>query len=520
MPLRRNNTTANDYNNGVIGLSKPKTVIYTDGLFGRRDIYASFDDINRDNVVAEVNRALAIHCENLLEEEYLYWHRRGLTPVLNRTKERNSFVLNKIVVQLDETIVSFKNGFFLMTPAAYIARNESSQESVSKLNEYLYRSGKQLADNKVADWFHTVGKGALFVEPGDDDDVPYRAYALDPRSAFVVYSMSPGNKPVMGVHTVTVGDTLWIDVYTERYVFRLSGSVTGKIMSADPNYMATAVDIVSVLPNVIGKIPIIEYAYNSVKQSAFEGALALIDAASELQSARLDGVDQFIQSLVVMYNAELPEGEDADSLKKKGMILLKSSGENKADIKILSEQLNQSESQTLLDSLYDEIADVCAIPKVGDRSTYDTTGMAIMAANGWYQASVSAQNTTDLFKESNRYFDEIVLEILNRKGLITDLKISDFEINISRTETANMQSKAQAFNTLLASGLHPELAAAKSGVSSDPVSDIKMSEKYIKMVWGDPDKVDKTEEQTNGQGEAEIIEEARDGDTDETGGAV
>lgn len=496
-------------------------IIYTDGLFGRRDIYASFDDITRENVVPEVNRALAIHCENLLQEEYLYWHRRGMTPVLHRTKERNSFVLNKIVVALDETIVAFKNGYFLMSPASYIARNEAAQESVAKLNEYLYRSGKQMADNKVADWFHTVGKGALFVEPSDDDDVPYRAYALDPRSAFVVYSMAPGNRPIMGVHTVTVGDTLWIDVYTERYVFRLSGSVTGKIMSSDPNYMATAIDVVSVLPNVLGKIPIIEYAYNSVKQSAFEGAIGLIDAASELQSARLDGVDQFIQSLVVMYNAELPENETADSLKKKGMILLKSSGENKADIKILSEQLNQTQTQTLLDSIYDEIAEICAIPKVGDRNTYDSTGLSVMAANGWYQASISAQNTTDLYVESNRYFDEIVLEILNRKGLITDLKISDFEINISRTETANMQSKAQAFNTLLASGLHPELAAAKSGVSSDPVSDIKMSEKFLKMVWGDPDKVDEVEEQTDGQGEAQIVEEAKDTDDGgEMGGAV
>ena len=42
-------------------------------------------------------------------------------------------------------------------------------------------------------------------------------------------------------------------------------------------------------------------------------------------------------------------------------------------------------------------------------------------------------------------------------------------------------------NTLIASGLHPELAAAKSGVSNDPVSDIKMSEKWLKLMWGDPD---------------------------------
>ena len=37
--------------------------------------------------------------------------------------------------------------------------------------------------------------------------------------------------------------------------------------------------------------------------------------------------------------------------------------------------------------------------------------------------------------------------------------------------------------------MHPELAASKSGVSNDPVADMKMSEKYLKMIWGDPDVV-------------------------------
>ena len=55
-------------------------------------------------------------------------------------------------------------------------------------------------------------------------------------------------------------------------------------------------------------------------------------------------------------------------------------------------------------------------------------------------------------------------------------------------------------------GMHPELALGKSGVSNDPVADVKMSDKYLKMIWGDPDKVDAAEETNGGQGEAEIIE--------------
>ena len=46
------------------------------------------------------------------------------------------------------------------------------------------------------------------------------------------------------------------------------------------------------------------------------------------------------------------------------------------------------------------------------------------------------------------------------------------------------------------------------------------ADKYLKMVWGDPDKVDEVEQQTNGQGEAEIVESDSDNGENETGGSV
>jgi SPP1 family phage portal protein len=202
------------------------------------------------------------------------------------------------------------------------------------------------------------------------------------------------------------------------------------------------------------------------------------------------------------------------------MIALRSVGENKADFKVLSEQLNQSQTKTLIDSLYDEILRICAMPsRSNGGSTYDTTGAAVLANFGWYQADAAARNTEDLFKESNRQFDAIVVEILKRKQLV-DIDISDFELSFVRNETANVQSKAQAFQTLMSAGLHPELAAAKSGISSDPVKDMKMSEKWLEMIWGNPDKVVEAEQTDGGQGEAKIVESDNDNGENDTGGAV
>ena len=86
-------------------------------------------------------------------------------------------------------------------------------------------------------------------------------------------------------------------------------------------------------------------------------------------------------------------------------------------------------------------------------------------------------------------------------------------MNFVRNETSGAIAKAQALQTYLAAGMAPELAFAKAGVSNDPVKDVLMSEKYLKMIWGDPDNPKK-------KGEAKIVEEDNANGEDAGGGAV
>ena len=499
-----------------------KNAVVRNDMYGRLDIYASFDDITEENLVSELNSALVYHVMNMLQEEFLYWYTRGVQPILNRQKDIREDIMNVVQVNTAAEIVDFKNGYLLQKPCAYTARRKGVQTKLKKLNEYLYRSNKADTDNKVADWFHRVGKGVVFVEPNDDPETPFLTYALDPRSAFVVYSLRPGNKPVMGVNMVVVDGKARFDVFTEKTVYHLSGTTVGKLISLEKNhdFMATATTIDSSEPNVLGRIPIIEYRYNSVNTSAFELAIPLLDELSNLASNACDGVEQFIQSLAIAVNCEFPEGTTISQIRKAGFIQFRSIGENKADFKVLTEQLDQTQTKVLMDNLREEVLRICAMPnRANGGSTYDTTGAAVLASYGWYQADCSARNTEDLFRESNRQFDQIIVDILKRKGLL-DIDPNDFELNFPHGETANIQSKAQAFQTLMAAGLHPELAAEKSGISSDPVKDMKMSEQYLKMVWGDPEKVDEAEQTNGGQGEAEIVESDANNGENETGGAV
>lgn len=458
-------------------------------LFGRRQIFCTVDEINEDNIISEVNSALSIHVENLMDMEYLYWYRRGLQPILNRKKEIRPEINNKVIENHASEICDFKNGYFLVKNCFYISRSDDDEVSdkVKELNEYLYRSGKQEADHQLVDWFHTVGRAVLYVTPNDDRDVPVLAYALDPRNAFVAYDLKPGNSPMLACNLVVRNGKLQCDAYTKDWVYRLSGTMVGQFMTNDPVYIATVDSLDSVEPNVLKEIPIIEYQYNSVWMGAFEAVIPLLNSINEIMSDRENGVAQFIQSLAVAVNVDLDDGVTANDIRKAGMIVLKSIGENKADFKILSEQLNQTETQVLVDYLYDQVLNICGMPK-NDRSKFggSTTGVAELARNGWYQADTVARNTEDFFIKSNRQFDKIFLDILKRKNLLS-LEPSDIKLQIPRNETANMQSKAQAMYTMLGAGLAPELAFAKSGISNDPVTDVAQSKKYLNLIWGDPD---------------------------------
>ena len=495
-------------------------------LVGRLPIWTSvegaFDPARTGDIITEVNEGMVIHNMNLVAMEYLYWYRRGVAPIYARKKSVREEINNKVCVNIAESIVDFKDGYFYTQPCFYSSRKEGDEytKKITKLNEYLYRSGKQTADNKMVDWFHTVGKADLFVRANDDPEVPFKAFALDPRSVFVARSLEPGNPVVYAVHIVQQGEKIFLDVWDKNNVYRMQGTWKGELTTPFPDYITTATDIIDVKPNPLGRVPIIEYYYNSVQMGSFEAVVPLLDAINALQSDRLDGVDQFIQSLLVFYNCELGEDEEGNAItpqliRAMGAVFLKSIGENKADLKEISSQLDQSQTQVFIDNLYDQVMTICGMPMT-DRSgsKYHATGMVALVDNGWYQADTVARNTEDLFLESNREFDEIITDILRVKGLM-DIDPADFDLQFVRNETANIQSKAQAFQTLLAAGMHPELAAKKSGVSNDPVADIKMSDKYIKMIWGDPDNPDVPVESTGEKAALEYNDDPIDRQTRE-----
>ncbi len=464
-------------------------------LHGRRKIYTMADEITRDNVISEVTCALAEHTMNVIEENYLYWYRRGIQPVLEREKAIRSEICNKVCINNADFIVTFKNGYFLTKPATYVSRSKDEKvtQNVQKLNDFLYLSGKHDADNLVVDWFHTCGVGVLFTKPTSETGVPLKTYALDPRGAFDVYSLNPGNEPVYGCNVVADKKHVCLDVFTKTKVFKLKGvALADPTVTSIPTILVAGITYgiteVEESTNFLGEIPIIEYEYNTNRMGAFEKTISIQDAINNTESNRQDGIDQFIQALMILYNCDLDEGVTAENIRKAGMIKLKNVGENKADVKILTETLDQTQTQTTLDDLYEQMLEKSGVPSsVRDGgSTSDNVG-AVYLRSGWAMADTDARNTEDNFKRANRLFDRIFTKVVAEKTKAWGNEIavdpSDIELNFARNSMQNMLVKTQSALNMKQLGLAPEIALERSGLSNDPLTDIEVSAEYIKDAW-------------------------------------
>lgn len=173
-------------------------------MSGRRKIKTSATNINHDNLIEVLDKALSIHELNRSEVDYLWNYYRGEQPIRNRVKEVRPEICNKIVENRANEIVSFKVGYLCGEPIQYVSRNggEEIVKQINTLNEMMFAEDKAAQDQELVEWQMICGTAFRLVlpdEPDYEDEAPFEMFTLDPRDTFVVYSNEIGNKPIMAV---------------------------------------------------------------------------------------------------------------------------------------------------------------------------------------------------------------------------------------------------------------------------------------------------------------------------------
>lgn len=229
--------------------------------------------------------------------------------------------------------------------------------------------------------------------------------------------------------------------------------------------------------NGIKKIPVVEYPNNFYRLSDIEIVITVLDAINKMQSDRMNGIEQFIQSFVKFLNCEM-SGDEWEKLREQGALTVKSNGNGvKADVEIMSDELDQQQSQIAKDDLYENMLIVEGMPDRQENSGGDT-GQAVVMRNGFYFSEKRAEISEPPYKKAERESIKIVLNILRIKGM-TSLTLKDIEIKITRSKMDNMSVKAQVFQMLVQSGIDPKVAIKVCNLFSDPEEVYLQSKPYL-----------------------------------------
>lgn len=440
-------------------------------MYGRRVITTDATEITSGNIVAELNEAMNTHLLNRGEIEYLWNYYRGKQPILTRTKEVRPEICNKIVENRANEIVSFKVGYLCGEPIQYVGRNsdDNVSKAIAELNEMMFSENKAAQDKEVVEWQMISGTAYRLVLPderGSEDEAPFEMNTLDPRDTFVVYSSDVGNKPVFAVkYRVDKENRRIASVYTKDQYWKL---IDDRIVENEPH--------------ALGMIPIFEYPANNARQGAFEIVLPLLDAINTVASNRMDGVEQFIQAFIKFINCDIT-AEDFEKLKDMGAIKVKSLDGQKADVDLVTNELNQMQTQTLVDYLYQTVLTVCGMPNRNGGSSTSDTGSAVLLRDGWSLAEARAKDSELMFKKSEQEVLKLVLRIIrDTRGLsdaIYKLRLRDIDSRFTRRNYDNIQSKSQVLVSMLQQNkIHPRLAFTACGLFCDAENAYQMSMDY------------------------------------------
>lgn len=451
---------------------------YRLNYYGREPIYTDETAVTAENLLDVLQKAFKVHTLNRSDIDYLYNYYKGKQPILERTKEFRKDICNVVVENHANEIVSFKTGYLMSNAIQYVSRDSDVRnvDAVDALNKYMQAASKASCDRVLAEWFAICGVAYRIVLKRDDaeggDVNPIMAYNLDPRNTFVVYSSGIGHEPMLGVSYVQHDDgSVILSCYTKTEYFKVGYPATVGLNGMGAIQERTE--------HILGDIPIIEYLQNPARLGAFETVLTQLDALNIISSNRLDGVEQFIQSILVTKGIDLIDdsGEKIDlyaQLREMLGLNLPADG----DAKYLTQELNQTQTQTLVDYLYQSVLVACGMPNRNGGSSTSDTGTAVTMRDGWADAEARAKDTEQMFEPPERRFLGIVLRILDATRHIT-LANDDIAIVFTRRNYENMQNKVQVFATLRAIESFPPLLAYEiSGITPDPTRGWLMEQEY------------------------------------------
>lgn len=456
------------------------------GQYGRKIAYANVEKITENNVISVLGSCIGVFNWNKSIFKYLWDYKNGDQPIRYRQKLVRDDVNNPIVENHAWEIVRFKNGQTNGEPIQCVCteKDDNKNKAVEKFNKYCRAAGKHAKDISSGEWTCATGTGFKAVQRVPGRDIPFRITVPSPINTFIIYSSVTG-EPILAVQELKdLNNEQYYLCFSETHEYRIKNGALQSVINEKKEKVKSKL-------HAFGGIPIVEYVNNQDCISDVELVIDILDAINNMQSNRMDAIEQFVQSWVKFVNCEVDK-KSFINMKMMGALVVKSNNGdgNKADVDVMTQELNQSEAQVAKDDLWNNALSISAIPNKQGNTGGDTQG-AVELRNGWDFSKQAAKLKDPYTIDAERRLNRVILNVIRQEKGEKECNFGEleYEVQISHSPTDNMQVKSQVFQMLVQNGIHPLVAIKTCGLWNDSEEVYLLSKPYLDVLYKTIDEV-------------------------------
>lgn len=354
--------------------------------------------------------------------------------------------------------------------------DSSILDKVKVLNKYSLSEKKAVKDYSLYEKVFKHGNGYRLIKPKPayralnlEKEAPYEIYNLENTTTFVAYSSNYTKERLFGVVLTTLDSPNPSDiryevlVYTDSYIYKY------RCYSIQPIW--EELEYIGEQRHFLGYCPVVESYLNDARLGIVDVVEIIIDAVNNISSDSLDNINDFVNSILAIYNMEIDENTTREIETNKAISLKTTDPTRPADAKYLTNALQQADVMTKYKSLIEVAYNIVGVPMpTSHNSSGGDTGEARSLGGGWEASNIIALGSEQLLKGSEMECLEIMLNICSLKDgcPVVDVYVSDVDINFNRTNRYNILSKTQALQNLDAIGMPEEDALNIVGVTNNP----------------------------------------------------
>lgn len=496
----------------------PTSSIPTTVSSGRTLIRTDLETITVEGLKEDLRRVLPMHEYNAQQILRLQEYMKGWHPAIqSRVKTTRTDVDNKVTINYARAMTREIVGYFLGKPIQYTHAKGSSRGAMEAFVRALDAENKGLVDYQIAEDCSIAGIGyrGIFSEVNPTNGTHLSLLRLDPLTTFVVYPSDPTKPPVYAVtyyqtqgKLTDAGIVTYYTVYSPSRVYKFK-SQGGLLGSPFGDF-----ELIAETPfSFGGHLPIVEYQNNMWRLGDWETEIAIMDALDAVTSDGVNDIQQAVNSVLVAMGMELTP-EMFENLSSHGFLNVANipPGVNPV-VEFINQAMNADIGVAMREYLEATLRILVGVPDRKSRGGGGgDTGDAVFMRDGWQDIDLVASSKEPYFIQAEREALAVMLYILDINKEVGDLVAQDIEIHFNRNKTANLQSKAQAYQTLTSGSapINPADALDMVGLTNNVADVILRSESWAKRnaeqrialaQAGKPDEPDPNGDSTSSAGE-------------------